>query len=197
MPNTIKPSVSRKLTVALVYGFAEGPLLSRRMQTGLEKAGFVVIANHSAADIVIAHSGGCLLATGLKATQQAIFINPTYWPGNNPSKQAIGKLLGDVRAYLLKHPLHYMYKNFLNIFYLLTDRSHTQALKKAARNFNLPNSLPSVPGQIIIIRTHDDTWCTPDLSSLRRHYPSLTIRMLPGDHDDCWFHPAAYINLLQ
>ncbi len=51
--------------------------------------------------------------------------------------------------------------------------------------------------QVIIVRNDDDDWLGPDLKELEHANPNLTIRHIPGDHDDCMFNPEAYVNLLQ
>lgn len=65
-------------TVAFLYGVTEGPQHSRRFRRELERAGYTITHDPAEAEIVIAHSGGCMLVPLEKPTQTTLFINPTY-----------------------------------------------------------------------------------------------------------------------
>jgi hypothetical protein len=183
--------------VALIYGTAEGKWHGKRFVRALQNAGYEVTNDTQRADIVIAHSGGCLLIPETHSYQAVLLINPTDWPGNSPWRQGARKLAGDARYYLFRKPLYYAQKNLWALFYVLTKWPHNKSLLAGAKVFDLPNTTPIPNAPTILVRNDDDPWCMAELTPSQKRYKRLKVIHLPGDHDDCWLHPDRYVNLLQ
>lgn len=184
-------------TVAFLYGALEGPAHSKQFRRVLKRAGYAIGDKAAAADVVIAHSGGCMLVPLDKPEQLTLFINPTYWPGNVPRKQAVRKIGRDFRHYLTRRAFQRLRYHLWSGWYFLTDWGHSRRLLAAAKQSDFPNDIAIPAGQVIVARNEHDPWFTDDLRALQKAHPNIRIVHLPGDHDDCWFNPEPYVNLLQ
>jgi hypothetical protein len=184
-------------TVAFLYGALEGPAHGKRFQQALTQAGYAVTPDPSSADIVVAHSGGCMLVPLDKPGQTTLLINPTYWPGNVPRKQAARKSMQDCRQYGTRNALRQLQHHLWNVWYLLTDWRHSRELLRAAKRFDFPNDIAIPAGRVIVVRNEHDPWLTDNLGALQQAHPNIQLVHLPGNHDDCWYNPQIYVNLLQ
>lgn len=181
-------------SVAIIYGIAEGSWHGKLMRQALEEAGYTFEPNPEKADIVIAHSGGCFFLPFTKKHQTILLIGPPYWPGKPPFISMTEKMRYDFIHRKKEKKLGYLFvKTLWNGFYVIGDILHVFDMSRFFRQHDLMDRLPSK--DILLIRNKYDTWCSPDISSIPTNNPIRFVD-LPGDHDDCWLHPKAYIDLL-
>jgi pimeloyl-ACP methyl ester carboxylesterase len=180
----------------IIFGFTEGSWHGKRMRRELHKRGVVITKRVSDADYVIAHSGGCFEVPPLKEHQILMLINPTYWPGKPlhvRGRQMTGQLIKAVRPG--NNPLFHLRKTAHNLTYLFTRAKRNKFIAKRAGTYDLETEIKHV--NTILIRNQDDPWLTPELNYLQEINPHLRIVRMPGGHDDCWQHPARYMQILQ
>jgi len=182
-------------TVALIYGFGEGPWHGKQFTKRLTSADFTVVTDTAAADIVIAHSAGVFYVPELHRHQVVMLINPSYWPGKHTPIQMAQKIGLDIIYNGLRHPLYLLQKTAHNIFYICRDFPRTREIIRRSKNFELAKAVTH--HKTIVVRNHADTWLTPNLQKLQTAFPTLRIHHVPGEHDDCWLHPDRYVDLLQ
>lgn len=103
----------------------------------------------------------------------------------------------DCKQYFTRKVFRQARHHLWSIWYLLTDWNHSRRLLRAAKQFGFPNTISLPAGRVIIVRNEHDPWLTDDLGPLQQAHPSIQLVSLPGDHDDCWFNPEPYVNLLQ
>lgn len=179
-------------TVCILYGFSEGPRVGRRFRAALKAKGYSIITDPAQADILITHSGGCLLLPDKIQAKQIIHIAPYQWPGKSWFACMSRKLLDDIHAHHREGELHFWArKTFWNFVYFW----------KMANNFRMQRTINQPTrwryGNITtVLRPRHDTFCTPDYRLLP-FKPSATFISMPGYHDDCWRNPKPYVDLLK
>ena len=92
-------------------------------------------------------------------------------------------------------PLYHLNKTLHNTAYFGIHLARNLAMIKQAESFNLEQEIKH--SNTILVRNDGDPWLTPQLDQLQSLNPHLQIVRLEGEHDDCWQHPKAYIELLQ
>lgn len=183
-------------TVHFLYGFGEGTWHSKKFRRVLIRHGFSVVDSLDQAGIVIVHSAGAFYVPKLRDDQWLMLINPPYWPGKSTSKRAREKVRYDLaHAILSKHLPYFLKKTFWNVAYGVGRLGHTRLIMRTAPTYHLRAELRHK--RTILVRNNDDAWLTPDLDHLKKAIPRLKIHHLTGEHDDCWYNPQPYVNLLQ
>lgn len=184
-----------KRSVAILYGFGEGPWHGRGLRSELLAAGFSIVNTPETADIIIAHSGGMYdLPTGLSG--KAIFlIAPSCGSaGKTWFRTQSKKVWLDMRFFARTGMLtKWIQKSFWNAVYLAgqsprlphlwrTHRSHTAGLKVTNAN-------------TIVVTFRDDPWSgymTTDEIEKHADYVFIGVDAI---HDDIWLRPEVYANL--
>src|SRR5262249_25082501 len=148
-------------TVCLLYGFCEGPRLAGRMLRALDKAGFAVVDDPYQAEIVIGHSGGCLLVPDDLPAHGIFQIGPPYWPGHWVLRSLIEKNVNDFK----NHRQDRMTRQWADKF-----RWNLYYFWNMPRNFAMLRALEDSPSwrgrRVTVVRNREDSFCTPDLKSL-------------------------------
>ncbi len=178
-------------TVAIIYGFCEGPRLAGDMLRTLSQAGFEVTSNYQAADIVIAHSGGCFLVPRQSKAKQNIMIGLTYWPGRSIVRSLFEKIWNDLRHHHNNRKTRaWLQKSFWNLVYFWNMPHTLRMLRGRARGefWNVQS--------LTVVRNAEDSFCTPDLKHIPFTHPPHFVA-LPDQHDDCWLNPDRYISVIQ
>ncbi|HSX33430.1 MAG TPA: hypothetical protein VLF91_03785 [Candidatus Saccharimonadales bacterium] len=178
--------------ICFIYGFCEGPRLAGKMLAVLREAGHTITDDPYAADVVIAHSGGCLLVPqDLPKQTRVIMIGLTHWPGKSILWSLIQKNWND-----LLHHRHeragnvWLQKFSWNMIYFWNMRHNLRMLRELQRGdfWHTPH--------LTLVRNAEDSFCTPYLASLPfSHQPQYVG--LPGQHDDLWLHPERYLTVIQ
>lgn len=179
-------------TVCILYGFCEGPRVSKRFRAMLAKASYTVISDPAQADIIIGHSGGCFSLPEQLRAKQIVQIGIVYWPGRSILSSLLHKLIADVRHHHRQGAIRFwLRKTFWNFFYFWNFVNLGRMLvgRKRGRHWRY--------GKITtVVRPRLDSFCTPDLACLPFTDKPKFVE-LPGQHDDCWRNPAPYVALLQ
>ncbi len=176
-------------TYYILYGFAEGKLHSRTLEHGLQERGLIKASQLADADVIIGHSGGCLLASNANS----VFIDPTGWPEKSFFSKFIDKLVKDMKARKReKATVKFLLKLLSNLWYILIHPMYNLRMVRPYRRVNKPSFTSALA--CTIIRNEDDSWCTPEIASI---YPNSKVYTLPGEHDDCWSNPEPYVEIIQ
>lgn len=179
-------------TICVLYGFGEGPRVGRRLVKALTAKGHDVVVDPAGADVIITHSGGCLLLPSEIRAKQIIHVAPYYWPNKSWFACMSRKLLDDLQTHHAEGDLHFWaHKTFWNFVYFW----------RMSANFKMMRRLKGKDrwrhGEITaVVRPRFDTFCIPEPKSLP-YKPSAVYISMPGSHDDCWRDPAPYISLIQ
>jgi hypothetical protein len=191
MPKNEKDAVR----VAIQHGFASGKRQSIQLQKELRAKGYAVVSQALDADIIIAHSAGCFWLPAAPTHQRILLIDPPYWPGKSVRQRSSDRLRRNFQFRKYNYGFNlWLKRNLWGIFYSLRDLKYTWDIIKHAQQYDLAAIIHS--HQAILVRNDDDDWLTSDLTGISKANPNLTIVRLPGDHDDCYYHPEAYVKLL-
>jgi hypothetical protein len=179
-------------TVAILYGLNEGRLISKNFIKQCERGGFTVINNPSDANIIFAHSGGCLLVPPDNSADLIIMIGLPFWPGRPLFSSIARKLWLECIAAVSKQRILSWFRKLATQLIYSFDLHATYRMA-ANRSFARPwnNNQHQV-----MVRNRYDTFCTPNMQNLPFHGPRSFVSMA-GGHDDCWENPLPYIELLQ
>jgi len=71
------------MNVCILYGIFEGSWHGKRLRLALSNQGFGISDNSSEADIIIAHSGGCLLIPTDAKARLILLVGLPYWSVNH------------------------------------------------------------------------------------------------------------------
>jgi hypothetical protein len=184
-------------TVAISYGIFGGDITAKRLRKALNQAGYKLTSNLSDADIIIGHSAGCYWLDQADPKQKLLPINPPHWPGKTVGQRA------RVRArqnFLFRRQgirtAEWLPRQLLGMYYGMRDGRRAWRIVRYSSQYSLLDTLNS-HADVLIVRNDADMWLVPGLEALQKQYPKLIIRTLPGDHDDCLYHPETYVHLLQ
>ncbi len=179
-------------SICILYGLNEGPAIGRQLVKACEQAGFVVVHNPTAADIIFAHSGGCLLVPLKNKARLVVTVGIPYWPGRSWFTCLVIKVSREFRLYRQQRRLSQWGRKWTYHFrYVLNLKDHI----RMAMNLGADKPWNSTQYQIIL-RNRDDATCSPHILDLPFKGPRTFIS-LPGEHDDCWDNPTPYVHLLQ
>jgi hypothetical protein len=174
-------------TICILYGLNEGPGLAKKFQRACRAAGLNVIQDPAQADIIFAHSGGCLLVPPTNRAKKIVQVGVPYWPGRPRIVSITIKVWREMQTYRERGILaQWLRKSGWNLCYTVNVRRHWRML------CNLSPSKHQY-----IVRNQDDSSCHPDIANMIVFRGPRTFISLPGGHDDCWLHPKPYIDLIQ
>lgn len=186
-----------KKTVAIIYGFGEGPKIGLKLIHALEDEGYDVITDPAIADFVIVHSGGVFSLPQTYRAQKFLFVGVTHKFEGSMRKLQWQKIKKDFK-YAQKHKLlpTWSKKTFWNVIYILKNSKKNITIWDAAES-----GKPLLPilknTQVLIINYENDPWSgnitQKDIEGLWG-YKLLT---LDGVHDDLWYYPSYYVQLLK
>lgn len=164
-------------TVAIQYGFAEGPKIANKFIASLRAEGWE-LAPVEKADIIIAHSGGCRAIANESSAKKILLVNISPWP-------EVG-IFGALAKKIASEHFN-VNKLFWNLWYGITKISYASTMRG---NYSL-----SPPHKTIVIRNKNDTYM-PKKRLTELEAASYEIIELPGTHDDIWDNPKSYIHLI-
>lgn len=178
-------------SVAIIYGFAEGTWHSKQLRKQLQSKGYRVISDPRAADIILAHSGGCYMVPADTRAHIVFHIGYTYWP----SRPLIQSLRMAQRADLqTQGVLRWLRRSIFHCVYAL-NLGHTLRLVPGWRDPKR-RLAALAPMTHIFVRNREDSYCNLDallsVTSSEHTYISMS-----GTHEDVWDNPAPYVNLIQ
>lgn len=183
-------------TVAIVPGWAEGSWQSRKLAQELAAAGFKVTDKIEQADIIIAHSLGCYMLPRDIKNKTILLIGLPFWPNRSTIYSLMAKLRNELK-YHRKNKNFGWWLNKLshNCWYLINN----PMLRYIGYGFSKLSSTSLPDGtrnKVLLVRPADDTFCHPDVQKLLPIAEDYNFKQLAGAHDDCWFKPQPYIDLL-
>lgn len=182
--------------VKILYGILGGEHSGKRLIRALRQAGFEIVQTASEADIILAHSAGCLWVPPRAPKQKVVLVDPPYWPEKTIRERAKVRARSNFRFYQHAYPLRiWLARNLWGVYYGIADFKRTMHIIRAIPAFDLERLTQSRP--IVLVRNQYDDWLTSDLADLRRASPNLQLVTLPGDHDDFNYNPKPYVDLLQ
>jgi hypothetical protein len=184
------------IKVAIQYGIASGDRQGTRLRKALRDKGYEIVGQASEADIIIGHSAGCFWLPAAPTHQKLLLINPPYWPGKTVARRSKDRLKTNLQFRKYRYSFGLWFKrNLWGIIYALQDIGHTRDIIRHAQVYDLETIIHN--HQAVLVRNDDDDWLTDDLTRVSKANPSLVIVRLPGDHEDCFYHPEAYVELLR
>jgi hypothetical protein len=184
-------------TVAVIEGFAGGPMHTRQFRKALSGAGFKVVKDRQKADIIIAHSAGIYGIPPSVRANLLMLIGPTYWPGRPLIRRVVQHTRSSKRHYVAHFGWrYYIWKKLLEVYYFF--RRHAYMWLGIINNNRLDH-LEKLIGQkgrkTIIVRNREDPFSSPEIKGLIKG-PHVDFIELPGVHDDYVKNPEPYIDLL-
>lgn len=179
-------------SVCILYGLNEGPYMGRALRVTLLQAGFTITTDPLAADIIFAHSGGCLLVPPNNKARLIMQVGIPYWPGRLWLAGLARKVRREAALYRQERRLGQWGRKWLHHFLYAFN---VPASVRMAQNLSYTKPWNSRQPQIVI-RNQFDEFCSPDIVQAPFNGPRTFIS-LPGGHDDCWDHPEPYVSLLQ
>ena len=176
--------------VAILYGFAEGPLTGRKLRRALSEAGFTS-SKPEQADIVIAHSGGFLVMPNGNRPKLLVTVGANTWDQPLPVSLR-QKLKGDWHHAVSSKQLHAWFLhgciNIVNFGYI----HHIRRLAKGYKN--KPTVLPAAE-RTVIVRNRHDPYCSIERSL--QWASANTFISMNGLHDDIWDNPQPYVDIIK
>jgi hypothetical protein len=182
-----------KATVCIVYGFSEGAAHGRALRQVLTASGFRVVKDPAKADILIAHSGGCFVVPEKHQATLVILVGIDHWPGKSFIVAITQKVWNDVVAHRGERKLTaWLRKTGWNLIYGGNIRRHLRMLRGKRRG----SAWSINAARLVLVRNHEDTFCTPDTHTLPFKSKPITVELI-GQHDDIWLHPEPYVDIIQ
>lgn len=183
------PSITynRTMKVALVYGYAEGPRITRKFSAALQVAGHQ-LNDAKTADVIIAHSGGSFMIPNNQA-KVVLLVNAPYYESH---RAMIRNLANRVRQEGIK-PIA-LRKLGWNGWYLVSRPRRARQMQKAVIEGKFPSTEQAT---VLLIRNADDNFGTPAQDQKLAAEHNWKTITLPGTHDDIWGNPGPYIKLLE
>lgn len=178
------------LTVAIVYGFAEGKWHGRKLRRELSNAGFRFTHDLQAADIVIAHSAGCYLLPPDMNARLIVHSGYTYWSG----RKLLDSLLQNLRLEYQQHGfIKWFVRCTINDLYML-NLSHTiRTVRGWPNRVQFLKNLQTT--RHVFICSRHDPYCQP--RQLMQHTrQEHTYISTAGNHNALWDDPANYTIVL-
>lgn len=172
--------------VAIVYGWAEGPAIGKKLASKLTEAGFDIAKNPKEADIIIAHSGGYLLLPPNLRARLAVLIDPPIC--SEVDMRARQKKL------LIQTCLRPKYWKIrvLNLLYIFLRKNHQNNLRKLYPDYSFSDK-----ENFVIVRNSNDQFLSAKEATTLSAQLNARLVELPGDHEDVWINPSPYVNLLK
>lgn len=181
-------------TYAILHGWAEGPWQSRKFEEQLQSKLSLSEDIPTNADLIIAHSLGCFLVPENAKAKYIVLIGPPYWPKRSVIKSLVLKLASELKSHRKASSIRWWGNKIMHNVWYIFSRPKNTVLGVIRRH---PKYLPgSSDRKVILVRPSQDTLCHPDIFSLigaERKYEFVEIK---GAHDDCWFEPKEYVDLL-
>ena len=176
-----------KKTVAIIYGWSEGPRHGKKLVRALSREGFEVIKNLHKADVILAHSGGCFLVPAQHKASVTFLVGLPHWPNRHPLKSVLEKIKKENPSRELAR------RTLLNTYYYFAKPLARSRMKKAWKL----NKMPPASDAVILVRNSNDAFLHPEQSKLLAQNFGWEHVELPGGHDDIWQNPEPYIGLIK
>jgi hypothetical protein len=178
------------MKVFIFYGIFESRWHGKKLKASLRKSGYTIAESVHEADIIIAHSGGCLLIPSDAKAKLIILIGLPHWPGKSLIKSTREKIRVEPKS------AHSRKKLYFNVYYMITQQSYRRRLKQAWKANNIPGS-SNDSTKIVLIRNQQDVYLHSDEGKKLASDKGWLFKTLPGHHDDLWLNPEPYVELIK
>lgn len=185
-------SRAKHLTFAINYGFASGPVHSKKLRKLAAQAGFKP-APITKADIVIAHSAGCWLLPSDIRPKLIIYVGMPLATGR---AQHIW-LRANLASFKEGNTRHNLSTRVKNTYYgLRQPRRNLRIVREAKHKIGHPTLFSNVLA--VFIANRRDLWPKSDTrqAALLAEQQWAFIS-LPGNHDDIWEKPERYVAIME
>ena len=190
-------SLSKPLSVAIIYGFAEGPAHGRALRAALISDGFSIEKAPSHADIIITHSGGTMFLPNPLTARMVLIVAPSCGRDRRSVRRVAWAKFENNLPYFLENGqgTAWLRKFILNVSYLVIDLKHS--LLMASSTVRGLDRLPSVRADSIVVVSYErDPWSGYMPQEEMAKHPSYRFIKRTGVHDDLWINPEYYVKLL-
>lgn len=178
--------------VSILYGWAEGPGLGKKLRQELRKNGFSITSKAEDADIIIAHSGGVFLVPKIEKPQIVLLVGLPHWPGKHPVRGLRQKVKADLKSQSSIKVL--VRKTFYNILYFIFRPFHHLRIYGRWRRKIYPKDRTN---SFVAVRNRHDTFMHPEGSVELAAQMDWQLLSLDGQHDDIWYNPEAYVGIIK
>lgn len=184
-------------SVGIAYGFNEGPALSTRLYAALAARGFSITTDLSAADILIAHSGGLFLLPKDTAGKTIFIMNPSCAPLRKFPVTFVQKMWTECRQNVKDgHTGEWRRKAARNVWCALTRPVHNWQV--ATRNLKHAAHLPDITAKkVLVVTARHDPWAARLPLAETARLPRYTFLSHAGTHDSLWLTPGHYADIVQ
>ena len=184
-------------TVAIVYGFAEGPWCSTAFRAALQASGFTVTNDATKADCIVAHSGGHLLLPK-HHYKVVLLVAPSC--GNQYKHMLhdhIAKLRRDSRLARQQHvAIRWWIGLAKNAWYAANVRRGWRLYKLSRQPAG--QTLPVCnANKTVVLVCQDDPWSRGITATAATANPGFAYATYQGGHDDIWQQPQPFAALLK
>jgi len=177
-----------------MQGWAGGKWHTKDFERALAAAGYS-ITGPLHADILVAHSTACYDLPLKTPIIYYFLIDPPYWPGKSIFQRVFAKKMSDSRFVRQKLGWkHLVIKTVWEVIYVLAKPGYTKLALKNNKELTFMSSLADK--KVTLIRNEQDNFCSPDIQVALASYPSVNYVTVPGLHDDYYYNPQPYIDLL-
>ncbi|MEX1995589.1 MAG: hypothetical protein WD887_02325 [Candidatus Saccharimonadales bacterium] len=178
----------------IIAGWAEGSKLSFGMGRELEKRGLVKAKKVGQANIIIGHSAGCYMLPHKVSAQVIFLIGAPYWPGRSIVRRVFNNVVTDAPAQIKSwDSWRFLHNRLWNTAYIMARPFRTIKAWRSLRRMLVGLHDDS---KIIIIRSSQDSFCSPDVRLLADECENVSFREVEGLHEDCWHNPGLYVDLI-
>ncbi len=175
------------MTVAIAYGWSEGPWHGKKLRRALQQAGYTATKSLAKADVIIAHSGGCFMVPDNTTAQVIMLVGVPYWPSRHPLKSLLHKVSKE------KKDWRWIKKTSFNTFYQLAHSWRWVQMYKAWKRLKLPLSSSA---SVVAIRNNHDVFSHPEALNDLANQHGWKLIGFDGTHDDIWLNPQPYVDFL-
>lgn len=177
----------------IVPGWAEGGWHTRKLSKALKSAGLQPTHRIKDMDVIITHSAGGLWIPPKAAPRLVVTIDPPYWPGRSGASSVYQNVITDfpkqVRAWGLKNVL---LKLAWNTFYIIIAPVRSVITPRILKQSDFVSSMGGA--RFVIIRNKGDAFASADIKKVAGD--GIKYYELPGLHEDVWFNPKPYVDLI-
>jgi len=182
-------------TVAVLHGWAGGPMLGKAFSRELESSGLKVIKEVDKADFIFAHSTGCYFLPNTSKAQLIVCLDPPYWPGEPIVERWMHMNKNETKFLIKQLRFGRFFRNKLwEVFYIFAKPSYTWSVLRNQSHLDFLEQ--QADKQIIVVRNLDDEFCSPQIKQAVSAYKNVKYVEIPGYHSNYYTNPKPYIDLL-
>lgn len=146
------------------------------------------------ADVIVAHSAACFDVQPVSRTKLIVLIGAPYWPNKSIFVRMFRHIVVQAPAQIRDWGFSFWFQKIAwNTFYVM---AHPLSGHKNRGRLKREIFSQLAGRNVLIIRNHEDMYCSPQIAELARRY-GFKFAALGGSHEDCWFNPRPYIDLIR